>query len=258
MDRNSEDLAFRLSEFLSERAKSTKGARKRYRTKAKILAATALEMERVGYDSMTVDGIVDAADMARGTFYLYFENRADAAKAVLRRYNALRRARRPRGGHSAPRYEAIFRYTQYYVSLYARNAALLVGREALMREAPEEIGRRDRTNERWARVVMRDFCSRVDAPITAMDDPSLVLSFRSAIAMVDELLREIFVYKSPSMKVYTDDIPRIAEVISLAWYRIVYGETPDLALLKSTRNYAELSAGSANVNTSDKATKIRI
>jgi hypothetical protein len=164
--------------------------------------------------------------------------------------------RRPRGRHFSSRYEAIFASTHYYISVYARNAKLLVGREALMREAPEIVKQRDWTNERWARIVMRDFCKRADAPKGAMDDPTLFLSFRSAIAMVDELLREIFIYQAPSMRGFADDIPHITEVLSLAWHRIVYGNTPDLKLLKNTRPYAELSAGTAHQETSDKATRI--
>jgi len=231
--------SFSLTEFLVHHSNNVKGKRKRYRTRAKILMATALEMERVGFENMTVEGIVKTVDMARGTFYLYFENRAEAAKAVIRRYEALRRRIRPRNSTAPSIYEKILEYNLYYIGVYVRNAGLLAGREMLMREAPELNLRRDQMDDRWARVVMRDLHMRNCITSEDLENPATRLMVRATISMVDELLRETFVYKSPSMAAFTADEELVAEAISLAWYRILYGKTPALELLDKTRSFAE-------------------
>ncbi len=239
MEKYSNLRIFSLTEFLVHHSNNSKGKRKRYRTRAKILMATALEMERVGYENMTVESIVDTVDMARGTFYLYFENRAEAAKAVIRRYEALRRKIRPRKSTAPTIYEKILDYNLYYIGVYARNARLLAGREMLKRELPELNLRRDQLDDRWARVVMRDLHTRNCITSEDLKNPATILMIRAALSMADDLLREIFVYKSPSMAAFVADEKLVAEAISLAWYRILYGKTPNLNLLEKTRSFAE-------------------
>ncbi|MCP5368321.1 MAG: TetR/AcrR family transcriptional regulator [Hyphomicrobiales bacterium] len=232
--------AFTLSEFLAERARDPEKVPKRVRTRRRILAATAAEMERVGYDALTVDGIVAAAGMARGTFYIYYDNRAEAAVAVLRRYAALQRRLRPYGSRALPPFQAIYRYTLFHVTVYARNAAVLAGREALMREAPEIAVRRDRVNERWCRIVLRDLCTRLDFPAATREDPIAMLLVRAVIAMADELLREIYIYKSQSLNQIAGDERQVTEVISFVWYRAIYGESPPLESLDRVRDLAAM------------------
>jgi hypothetical protein len=50
---------FRLSTVLAAAARPKRERPKRERTRASLLAAAAAEMERVGYESLTVDDIVD-------------------------------------------------------------------------------------------------------------------------------------------------------------------------------------------------------
>lgn len=47
--------------------------------------------------------------MVRGTFYLYFHSRSDIIKAVLRKYWALMRVHRPKGGRSLDLRDSIHR-----------------------------------------------------------------------------------------------------------------------------------------------------
>lgn len=230
--------AFRLSEVLLQRAKSNKGLSKRLRSRSKILAATATEMERVGYENMTIDGITDAAEMARSTFYLHFKSRSAAAMAVLSRYRALLRQLRPHTVRSDSNFETIHRFNRYYVGVYALNAPILAGREALMREAPALLRQRDWTNARWAQIVLRDLAKRQGSSPDIAMDPMSSLVIRATIAMVDELLREVYIYKSPSLIRKINDEDDVAELISFVWYRSIYGQTPPIHELDITANFA--------------------
>jgi AcrR family transcriptional regulator len=215
-----------LCEFLRETAVATGGKPKRARTRAKILAVTAEEMERVGYEGLTVSGIIEKASIARGTFYLYYANRTEVAQAVFRRYAVLLRYARPRMTRNQTEFESIYNYNSYYVAFYAANAKLLAGREALMRDVPEVAEHRDWVNARWSNIVLRNICKRTNSRTVNMEDPTSILLIRSATAMVDELLREIYVYKSPTLNKLVSGNEQLANLVTLVWYRTIYGVTP--------------------------------
>lgn len=59
------------------------GQRKRERTRARLLWATALVLEAQGYDRARVADIAAAAGVSAGAFYVYFIDREDAARQFL-------------------------------------------------------------------------------------------------------------------------------------------------------------------------------
>lgn len=237
MNDDADSQSFHLATVLAKRAKSAGGAPKRTRTRLGLLAATAAEMEIAGYYGLTIDGIVDRAGLARGTFYLYFANRAEAAFAVIRAFNALMRRARPRGGKSLPAFESIYRMNRFYVDCYWRNAVLLAGKEALMRDKPEMARERDFLNHRWARAILRDLVQRAGGGGSLGNDPSALLAVRIVIAMADEILREAYIYRTPLLGPLTEDREQFAKILSFVWYRSVFGCDPKgvEAPLPSTR-----------------------
>ena len=199
---------------------------KRLRTRAQILAATAGQLERLGYEGLTVDAITEVAGIARGTFYLHFADRSQAALAVMRIFIALRRRQRPRTGHLLGLQEAIFRTNAYYIAVYARNAKLLLGRESLQRDRHELTVLRDRVNAALTARVMRDVLERQPRKRSTADMVQLELRVRGVIAMVDELLREIFLFRTSSLARFADDEAAVSRALSDLWYRSLYAEVP--------------------------------
>lgn len=225
--RETEEIhSFSLVDVLAERARSANRAPKRTRTRLALLAATAAELEEVGYHGLAIEGIVEKAGLARGTFYLYFANRAEAAYAVQRSFNALMRSTRPRGGKSLPPYEAIHRMNRFYVECTARNASLLAGKEQLMSDKPEIARHRDLLNHRWARSVLRDLADRSGAGTDMLTCPSALLAARMVIAMADEILREAFVYRAERLAPFRENTEEFAHILSVVWYRAIFGADP--------------------------------
>lgn len=216
---------FHLATELTERCEQARKQPKRTRTRYSIIAATAREMERVGYEALTIENIVEQARLARGTFYLYFANRSDAAAAVMSAYRALIRRRRPRAGRKLGSYETILSMNRFYVSTYSLNAVLLAGAEALVRERPDHARKRDFWNDRWARAVLADVMLRSGNEV-GVDQARALLAIRAVLAMADEFLREIFVYRSPTIVNLPTDEDSVAEVLSVIWHRAVYGVHP--------------------------------
>jgi AcrR family transcriptional regulator len=221
-------FVFHLPTLLQERASHTR-ATKRVRTRRLLLAATAAEMERVEYGRLTIDGIVRRAGVARGTFYLHFRDRSDAALAVRRAFTALMRRNRPRFRRRLSPYRTIWEVNRFYVACYARNAPILAGHEALMRDRPELARSRDSVNHRWARIILRDIGQRLGVSLELVKDARALFAIRAVIAMADEVLRETYIYASPNISRLNLKHDSVSDILSILWYRSLYGQHPSEA-----------------------------
>ncbi len=179
-------------------------------------------MEQVGYEELTVDRIVEAAGMARGTFYLHYKDRSQAAMTILRMYNMLIQRARPRGGRALGIRQAIARMNAFYIRVYSMNARLLSGRESLLRARPELDAKRDLGNYAWAQTVLRDVNSRFPRKRKVFATPLFYLRIRAVIAMADEMLREIYIYKAPSLVEFAAREDLLVEVLTDLWYLSLY------------------------------------
>jgi len=198
---------------LNARLLRVRGRPKRARTRARILAAVAEEIGAVGYPALTVERICARAGMARGTFYLYFSHRSDAAIAVYRLFWATMRRWRPR--HLAVDLDERVRMTNaFYVATYARNQRLLSGQIALASERPDFAQVRDTVNHRWAQVVARVMPK-------SLDETARILRARAMAAMVDELLRDIYGQPSPMLSDWREKPLELAHHISEIWLSVI-------------------------------------
>jgi AcrR family transcriptional regulator len=224
---------FRLVEVLLERAKHMAHRPQRARTLATIIASTAQEMERSGIDGLTVAKIASAAGVAHGTFYIYFKNRTEAAMAVRRFFEAAMRRFRPRASAHLPPFQAILRMNRFYVRSFSANADLLRALQLLLYTQPEYARWRDRINNAWSAKILHDLVRRTGDTRLAPPRAIQMLLIRSAISMVDEILREIYVHRGATLsRLYAND-DEVALAISLSWYRILYAEDPTEAELRS-------------------------
>lgn len=203
---------------LNARLVRVRGRPKRARTRARLLAATAEEIAAAGYPALTVERICARAGVARGTFYLYFPQRSDAAMAVYRLFWATMRRWRPR--HLAVNLaERVHMTNAFYVATYARNDRLLSGQIALATERPDFAQVRDTVNHRWAQVIARIL------PVS-LGMQARVLRARALAGMVDELLRDIYSQPSPTLVAWRDQPLELAHHISEIWLAVIEREAP--------------------------------
>lgn len=210
---------FNVADVLDQRAIAMRKRRKRIRSRAALIAAAARELERVGYESLTVEGISEAAGMSRGTFYLYYKSRSDIISVVMRFYWFLLTKYRPRGGQETPLNETIHRANSYSVHVVARNSRLLLGRETLMTENHSLARRLDALNDSWADWVVKALTTR--GIITNKDDDPEFhhLRARAVIGMSDVLLRDI--YRSAELEELPEqvDLDLVVRVLDDLWVR---------------------------------------
>lgn len=208
-----EDAAFDFVELLARRAEAMRGRPKRVRTRARILAAAAQELATRGYEGLTVEAVCAGADMARGTFYLYYADRSKVAVAVYRMFWTAVYQLRPRlRGRSLD--ERIRITNAFYLALYARNAAFLAGQASLARDRPDFALWHDQLNHRWSLVVAANMPG--DLP---RDEK--ILRARALTAMADELLSNIFTARTPSLRQWANHPERLADCLTAIWTRVV-------------------------------------
>ncbi len=226
-DDDFESEGFSVADILEERAIVMRKRRKRVRTRAALIAAAARELERAGFDALTVEGISDAAGMARGTFYLYYSSRSAIASVVMKFYWALVRIHRPRGGFRLSLRESIHRMNNFSAHLAMRNARLLSGRETLMLKNPAIANRLKSINRTWAARIVDNVIARGDTANSMQDREFLLLKARAVINMSDALLRDIYRNYQDSDVEPAVDIELVVKVMDDLWYRSLYMDAPD-------------------------------
>lgn len=212
---------FSVAEILEDRARAMEKRRKRVRTRAALLAVAAREIEAVGYDSLTMDYLASAAGMVRGTLYLYYKSRADIVKAVLRKYWALMRIHRPRGGGLDMR-DSIHRANTYSVMLAARNPRLLQAREILLREDAEVAARMAAVNRMWSERIVADLIRRGLTSSQDGEEAFVRLKARAVINMSDTLLSDVHRLSGWDESEGPIDLDLVIRVMDDLWYRSLY------------------------------------
>ncbi len=213
---------FSVADILEQRAIVMRKRRKRVRTKAALIAAAARELERSGFDSLTVEGISEAAGMARGTFYLYYHSRSDIAAAVMKFYWALVRIHRPKGGSKLSLKDSIHRMNTFSANLAKKNARLLSGRETLLLENPAIARRMETINQAWASRIMQDVMTRSGVKPGGQDTEFLLVKARAVITMSDALLRDIYRASTHEGAAQPVDLDLVVRVMDDLWYRALY------------------------------------
>ena len=72
-----------MSMDTSEVALSTRGQRRRQRTRARIVEAAERLMRERGVEAVTIQDITEAADVGHGTFYCHFESKAEVLRPLI-------------------------------------------------------------------------------------------------------------------------------------------------------------------------------
>ena len=205
--------AFDFVELMAERAALMRGRPKRVRTRATILAAAVRELALKGYEGLTVDGVCAGAGMARGTFYLYYSDRAQIAVALQRMFWTAVYRKRPRLRGKGLK-ERVRVTNAFYLDLYARNATFLAAQSSLSRDRADFRLWHDQMNHRWSLIIAANI------PGTLPPEEK-VLRARALVAMADELLASIFTARTPSLRHWADHPDRLADCLTAIWTRVV-------------------------------------
>ena len=216
----------------------TSAWRKGERTRFRLKIASVSVLGEVGYQELKVADICEQAEVALGTFYTYFVDKSEiAAEALLDFIDALYEQGRSaaRGGSD---FQAILRTNQFFAAAYQQNAGLvrcLVQLEDLIPDFRERVREK---RLQWLKKIASSVARRTGH---ADDSKALFLQLAYALeGMVFTYLYDTFVRREPVLSSQAGGSDRVAELLSVLWYRATYCQDPPESELKHTREALSL------------------
>lgn len=223
---NSTTLSFidYLERVLRDNPPKQRGLKTRERLK--IAAAKALAEK--GYHALRVADVTAGAQVAEGSFYVYFRDKTDIALTVLKElledffHLDAKITATPRSP-----FEAIRQTNRRWLALCRANAGLMRCILQLGDEEPELSRLSHRTNRVWYERVARSLTRRKTSVGT---NPTLLALYLLG-GMMDELVRKLIIYPDPEfhalLKETKADDDTIADAASVLWLHIFHPkETP--------------------------------
>ncbi len=200
---------------LLEAGLASPGRRKGERTRDKLKAATARMLEQVGYRSLRVTDVNEAAGVSNALFYVYFKNKEVIAQEVLTDflgYFGSFADMQPRADNPEA---SIYYGNLNYARMFRDNPGLMRCLFQFGDEFPEFAAAWNEWNVTWRARVVRSL-SR--AKVAFADEQELMLATAALGAMVDGMLRQILVQKDP--KLTKGELDMSAEQLALFLTRL--------------------------------------
>jgi AcrR family transcriptional regulator len=216
-DAESASPRYRFAEALADAAAD--GA-KSERTRARLQAACCDLLEQAGPSTLIVADICRRAQVAHGTFYLYFRDTRHILHETLTGFVAflkstMRKAARAGDG------DRIVQTTAAYVALFERNRGLMRCLVSRLEDFPEATAAFEALNRDWATIVAAAIARR--AAREGRDDlPPREELLRRAYAlggMVDQYLVALFFGQDAMLASLSRDRDALVRTLSHIWTR---------------------------------------
>lgn len=220
------------TEYLDQRVKREGPKRKGERTRDRLKIATSELLNELSYQELRITDICDQANVAPGTFYLYYENKEILTIEILSEYvemwTELSTKAAAEIGAEGDLFEAIYHTNLSYIQLAQANPGLtrcvlqISDIEPEFAEFVHQV-----SSQVYARTVAA-IAKRTRLP----SSPVLLLTVNALGSMMDDMVRRLFVMNDPylsscisDMKMSTEDL---AKHLTIIWYRSIFGEDPSL------------------------------
>lgn len=215
---------FTYADVLSSRLEKAGAKPKTVRTRLRLMAGVVEALEEDGVHELRVASCAARAGVAHGTFYNYWPDGSVATQAVLSDFMDTVTERRPAAPAGATTYERILSANRYYAVVYRRNARLMRCLMQLGNARADFAAIGQAANLALARRVVRGW-ERADPAAAALPEAARLARALACIAMVEGVLREIYVRPAPPPLAGMED-EAVAQLISACWYRILFGREP--------------------------------
>jgi len=214
------------------------------RTKRRLMEAAREVLAERGYQAMRIEDIARAADVAKGTFYIYFDNKAAITMAVMEEVLAEGlRAMRGARTEDDPFLE-ILEPTVEYMRITIENAGLWKALLQFSHNEPEAA----KLITRSTQDVMIRVAARMERRLgkgTASDDTRALVAY-AMNWMVDGVLNSFVARDDARLQEVVQSPEQLGETLSVLWYRAVYGEDPDPGRLDSAKTILDFHLGTVS------------
>lgn len=216
-----EKFADHLAGLMQTTAFATKGDRTKFRLKK----AAAQVLEEVGYNDLKVADICSSAEVALGTFYVYFKDKNEIATEVVLDFVQHLYRQAVQVGRGQGKYEAILNTNRFFISAYQANPGLMRCHVQLQSQLPEFQKAWRPLHLRWVEILARSIARRGNY---SEDMPGSAMAVAHALeSMVFQFLYALLVTRETVLDdSEVADSEEIAEMLSILWYRSVYCRDP--------------------------------
>lgn len=211
-------------EYLETQLRENPPQKRGLRTRERLKIAAARALEEKGYHGLRVADVTAGAEVAEGSFYVYFTDKTDIALTVLT--ELLEEFFKLDAKSTADRspFEAIRQTNRRWLAVCRANAGLMRCILQLGDEEPQLSRLSRRTNRIWYDRVARSLKRRRSSVGTG---PALFAVYLLG-GMMDELVRKLIVYPDPEfhalLKEMEADDDAVADAASVLWLHIFHPE----------------------------------
>ncbi len=200
------------------------------RTRGRLIEAARELLLTTDYDALRVADICRQAGVSYGTFYVYFENRKTIALIVLTEFIEQSFDEIFSAPRQADAFASILEANLLYVRRYRRYAGLRRCLLQMTHTVPEAADLMQRINREFTLRLAADIRRRTAAEL---DQGRLDFVIHSLGSMIEEMLYKAYVLSDPLLASLARSPKRMAEHLSVLWYRTLYGCNPDPAQVGS-------------------------
>jgi len=211
-------------EYLETQLRDSPPAKRGLRTRERLKIAAAKVLEEKGYHNLRVADVTAGAEVAEGSFYVYFTDKTDIALTVL---TELLEDFFKLDAKSAPDrtpFEAIRQTNRRWIAVCRANAGLMRCILQLGDEEPELARLSRRTNRIWYERVARSLKRRKGSVGTS---PALFAVYLLG-GMMDELVRKLVIYPDTEFHALLQEMKAdddaVADAASVLWLHIFHPE----------------------------------
>ncbi|MEJ8570575.1 TetR/AcrR family transcriptional regulator [Microbaculum marinum] len=214
----------RYCDYLAGRLETQAFASKGDRTKFRLKIAAARALEEIGYQALKVSDVCAYADVALGTFYVYFRDKNDIAIEVVLEFVDHLYERAKQVSRGTGEFEAIYYTNRFFISAYKANAGLMQCHVQLQTQVPEFRDLWQPRHFKWIEKLARSIARRGRVE---EDTPGSLLQMARALeGMVFHYLYAVIINRDPAFTDGEVDDDEVAMMLSTLWYRAVYCKDP--------------------------------
>lgn len=209
------------------------------RTRRRLLDAALKVIERDGFHGLKVTDVAREAGVASGVFYIYFKDKNALALDVLDEVMAGMFAKVFISPRADDPFSAILEANTRYVELFAGGGGLNRALGQVVDALPEARERWHKVNAGIAHRIAADIARR--APNSAPHKGARVFAALALQAMLDTVLLQAFAYEFTELADLRERPERLAQALSILWFRALYGSDPDPRAVPDATDFLSFS-----------------
>ena len=221
--------AIKFSSYLEALAQEIRRSRSGEKSRLKLLASGARRLEAVGFRELLVEDVCRDADLAKGTFYIYFESKEMFLRALLSQYVEFERNTYPPFSPARSAYRGVHDWVSWYEGTFAANAGIL--------RCMIEMGATDaaaeacwhRRNQSIVERALEVLLRRLEKAPAARETELLRAAIRAGGSMMDQSLFERYRIQVGTGMKEVSNAGLMIDLHALLLYRVLYGSDPSSA-----------------------------